>query len=141
MTEPSTRTLTDALNGLREVARAAGLEPEAAVLEGEALAAAVVESAEQAYLDWGEQTGHSDPQAFFDAAHRGRRWRAAPTRLPITPKLWQRSVAPHRRWGHQTPGLPATRLLQRPRSSQRSTLRQSEQQPSQNWRTCSKLSS
>jgi hypothetical protein len=81
MTEPSTRTLTDALNGLREVARAAGLEPEAAVLEGEALAAAVVESAEQAYLDWGEQTGHSDPQAFFDAAHRGRRWRAAPTML------------------------------------------------------------
>jgi hypothetical protein len=81
MTEPSTRTLTDALDALREVAGAAGLEPEAAVREGEALAAAVAESAEHAYLDWGEQTGHSNPQAFFDAAHRGRRWRAAPTML------------------------------------------------------------
>ncbi len=45
------------------------------------MAAAVAESAEGAYLDWGEQTGHADPQAFFDAAHRGRRWRAAPTVL------------------------------------------------------------
>ena len=52
-----------------------------AVREGEALAAAVAESAEQAYRDWCEQTGHQDPQAFFDAAHRGRRWRAAPTAL------------------------------------------------------------
>jgi hypothetical protein len=81
VTEPSTRTLTDALAALRNTAGAAGLEPEAAVREGEALAAAVAESAERAYLDWGEQTGHSDPQAFFDAAHRGRRWRAAPTAL------------------------------------------------------------
>jgi adenylate kinase family enzyme len=81
VTEPSTRTLTDALAALRNTAGAAGLEPEAAVREGEALAAAVAESAERAYLDWGEQTGHSDPQAFFDAAHRGRRWRAAPTVL------------------------------------------------------------
>ena len=81
MTEPSTRTLSDALEVLRTVAGPAGLEPEAAVREGEALAAAVAESAEQAYLDWGAQTGHSDPQAFFDAAHRGRRWRAAPTAL------------------------------------------------------------
>ena len=81
MTGPSTRTLSDALEVLRSVAVPAGLEPEAAVREGEALAGAVAESAEQAYLDWGEQTGHSDPQAFFDAAHRGRRWRAAPTAL------------------------------------------------------------
>ena len=81
MTEPSTRTLADALNALRSAAVAADLEPEAAIREGEAIAAAVAESAEQAYLDWGEQTGHSDPQAFFDAAHRGRRWRAAPTVL------------------------------------------------------------
>jgi hypothetical protein len=51
------------------------------VREGEALAAAVAESAEQAYRDWCEQTGQQDPQAFFDAAHRGRRWRAAPTAL------------------------------------------------------------
>ena len=81
MTEPSTRTLADALDALRNAARAARLDHGAAVREGEALAAAVAESAEHAYLDWGEQTGHPDPQAFFDAAHRGRRWRAAPTAL------------------------------------------------------------
>ena len=81
MTEPSTRTLADALDTLRNAADAAGLEPEAAAGEGEALAAAVAESAEQAYLDWSEQTGNQDPQAFFDAAHRGRRWRSAPTML------------------------------------------------------------
>ena len=81
MTEPSRSTLADALDTLRTAASAAGLETEAAVREGEALAAAVAESADQAYLDWGEQTGRGDPQAFFDAAHRGRRWRAAPTVL------------------------------------------------------------
>jgi SpoVK/Ycf46/Vps4 family AAA+-type ATPase len=81
VTEPSTRTLADALDTLRNAADAAGLEPEAAAGEGEALAAAVAESAEQAYLDWSEQTGQQDPQAFFDAAHRGRRWRSAPTVL------------------------------------------------------------
>jgi hypothetical protein len=81
VTEPSTRTLTEALAALSNTAGVAGLEPEPAIREGEALAAAVAESAERAYLDWGEQTGHSDPQAFFDAAHRGRRWRAAPTAL------------------------------------------------------------
>jgi ATPase family associated with various cellular activities (AAA)/AAA lid domain len=81
VTELPTRTLADALDALRKTAAAAGLEPEAAVREGEALAAAVAESAEQAYLDWGKQTGHQQPQDFFDAAHRGRRWRAAPTVL------------------------------------------------------------
>ena len=81
MTEPSTRTLAAALDELRSLAAGAGLEPEAAVREGEALAAAVAESADQAYRDWGQQTGHPDPQSFFDAAHRGRRWRAAPTLL------------------------------------------------------------
>ena len=81
MTEPSTRTLGAALDELRSAAVVAGLEPEMAVREGEALAAAVAESAEQAYRDWCDQTGHQDPQDFFDAAHRGRRWRAAPTAL------------------------------------------------------------
>ena len=81
MTEPSIRTLGAALEELRSAAIAAGLEPEMAVREGEALAAAVAESAEQAYRDWCDQTGHQDPQDFFDAAHRGRRWRAAPTAL------------------------------------------------------------
>ena len=81
MTEPSTRTLAAALEELRSAAVPAGLEPEMAVREGEALAAAVAESAEQAFRDWCDQTGHQDPQDFFDAAHRGRRWRAAPTAL------------------------------------------------------------
>ena len=81
MTAPSPRTLAAALDEVRGAASAAGLEPESAVREGEALAAAVAESAEQAYRDWCEQTGQQDPQAFFDAAHRGRRWRAAPTAL------------------------------------------------------------
>jgi hypothetical protein len=81
VTKPSTRTLAAALEELRSAAVAAGLEPEMAVREGEALAAAVAESAEQAYRDWCDQTGHQDPQDFFDAAHRGRRWRAAPTAL------------------------------------------------------------
>jgi ATPase family associated with various cellular activities (AAA)/AAA lid domain len=81
VTEPSTRTLGAALDELRSAAVAAGLEPELAVREGEALAAAVAESAEQAYRDWCDQTGHQEPQDFFDAAHRGRRWRAAPTAL------------------------------------------------------------
>jgi ATPase family associated with various cellular activities (AAA)/AAA lid domain len=81
VTEPSTRTLAAALDELGSAAAAARLQPDAAVREGEALAAAVAESAEQAYRDWCEQTGHPDPQSFFDAAHRGRRWRAAPTVL------------------------------------------------------------
>jgi hypothetical protein len=81
VTEPATRTLAAALDELRSAAAAAGLEPDAAVREGEGLSAAVAESAEQAYRDWCEQTGHRNPQAFFDAAHRGRRWRAAPTAL------------------------------------------------------------
>jgi adenylate kinase family enzyme len=81
VTEPPTHALADALDALRHAAADAKLDPEAAVREGEALAAAVAESAERAYLDWGEQTRHPDPQAFFDAAHRGRRWRAAPTVL------------------------------------------------------------
>jgi hypothetical protein len=81
VTEPSTRTLAAALDDLGSAAAAARLQPEAAVREGEALAAAVAESAEQAYRDWCEQTSHPDPQSFFDAAHRGRRWRAAPTVL------------------------------------------------------------
>ena len=81
MTARSPRTLAAALDEVRRAAAAAGLEPQTAVREGEALAAAVAESAEQAYRDWCQQTGHQDPQAFFDAAHRGRRWRAAPTAL------------------------------------------------------------
>jgi len=73
--------VAQALEQLRAAAAAAGLDPGAAAGEGEALAAAVAESASQAYAAWGQQTGHLEAQAFFDAAHRGRRWRAAPTVL------------------------------------------------------------
>jgi adenylate kinase family enzyme len=78
---PPPRSVAQALEQLRAAATAAGLDPGAAAGEGEALAAAVAESASQAYADWGQQTGHAEAQAFFDAAHRGRRWRAAPTVL------------------------------------------------------------
>ena len=143
MTEPSTRTLADALDALRNAASAASLDHEAAVREGEALAAAVAESAEQAYLDWGEQTGHPDPQAFFDAAHRGRRWRAAPTALlgqlvlnrspqaATTPRRSPRSVARRRRSANRTLARPATPLSLRPRSSQRSLHRRCQRLPGQ----------
>jgi hypothetical protein len=43
----------------------------------EQVRAAVAESASQAHMAWAEQTGHRNAQDFFDAAHRGRRWRAA----------------------------------------------------------------
>ena len=132
VTEPSTRTLAAALDELRSAAVAAGLEPEAAVREGEALAAAVAESAEQAYRDWCDQTGHQDPQAFFDAAHRGRRWRAAPTallgQLVVNRSPHAASYAealgrglPRRRRpsAHRTRGPPATQLSPPQRSSAR----------------------
>jgi hypothetical protein len=76
-----TRSLAEALEALRAAAAMAGIDPPAATKEGEALAAAVAESASQAYMAWAEQTGHRNAQDFFDAAHRGRRWRAAPTVL------------------------------------------------------------
>jgi Holliday junction resolvasome RuvABC ATP-dependent DNA helicase subunit len=76
-----TRSLAEALEALRAAAAKAGIDPPAATKEGEALAAAVAESASQAYMAWAEQTGHRNAQDFFDAAHRGRRWRAAPTVL------------------------------------------------------------
>jgi hypothetical protein len=84
VTGPSSRpvpSLATALDALRAAAARAGVDSHAARKEGEALAAAVAESASQAYAEWGEQTGHSEAQDFFDAAHRGRRWRAAPTVL------------------------------------------------------------
>jgi adenylate kinase family enzyme len=78
---PPPHSVAQALEQLRVAATAAGVDAGAAAREGEALAAAVAESASQAYAAWGEQTGHTEAQAFFDAAHRGRRWRAAPTVL------------------------------------------------------------
>lgn len=85
MSAPRTPTLHDALAGLAAVGTTAGLAEADVRGEGAALAAAVAESAPRAAVDWGEQVGSGDgprsTQDFFDAAARGRRWRAAPTRL------------------------------------------------------------
>jgi len=78
-----TRTLTlgEALDVLVEVAGSAGVDATSARAEGCALAAAVAESAPGAPASWSEALGGASTQDFFDAATRGRRWRAAPTAM------------------------------------------------------------
>jgi adenylate kinase family enzyme len=72
--------LADALTALAAVAARAGTDPAAARAEGAALSAAVAEHSPGAPADWLAATGAvGGTQAFFDAASRGRRWRAAPT--------------------------------------------------------------
>ena len=81
----TTPTLAQALDALVTVGRAAGLDGTAVADEGSALAAALAESAPGAPGDWAAQVAPGDAgrdtQSFFDAAARGRRSRAAPTRL------------------------------------------------------------
>ncbi len=77
----SATTLAAALEALRKFAAEAGLDPDQAAAEGEALSAAVAESTLMAHRDWGRQTGRTGAEDFFDAAHRGRRWRGSPTAL------------------------------------------------------------
>ncbi|MGN6634978.1 MAG: AAA family ATPase, partial [Oryzihumus sp.] len=73
-------TLREALDRLVVVASAAGVPPEVARAEGLSLAAAVAESAPGAAPAWADVVGDTaGTQDFFDAAARGRRWRAAPT--------------------------------------------------------------
>jgi adenylate kinase family enzyme len=79
MTTTRTLTLDQALKALAGVAESAGVPAEAARGEGCALAAAVAESAPGAAADWAVGVGGGTTQDFFDAATRGRRWRAAPT--------------------------------------------------------------
>jgi adenylate kinase family enzyme len=79
MTTTRTMTLEQALETLVGVADSAEVRPETARDEGSALAAAVAESAPGAAADWGKAVGGGTTQDFFDAATRGRRWRAAPT--------------------------------------------------------------
>jgi hypothetical protein len=77
---PTAASLTAALDALVAVALSAGVDPDVARGEGEALAATVAEAADGAWLDWAAQTGGGrGAQEFFDAASRGRRWRAGPT--------------------------------------------------------------
>ncbi|HEY8621274.1 MAG TPA: AAA family ATPase [Dermatophilaceae bacterium] len=79
-TSPPT-TLEQALDALVEIAESAGVEAGTARAEGSALAAAVAESAPGAAESWAIAVGGGTTQDFFDAASRGRRWRAAPTAI------------------------------------------------------------
>jgi adenylate kinase family enzyme len=73
-------TLREALATLVDVAVAAGVPGDVARTEGLSLAAAVAESAPGAAPAWAAVVGDAaGTQDFFDAATRGRRWRAAPT--------------------------------------------------------------
>ncbi|NMM23344.1 MAG: AAA family ATPase [Phycicoccus sp.] len=74
-----TLTLDQALVALADVAESAGLDAGTTRAEGAALAAAVAESAPGAATSWAAAVGGATTQDFFDAATRGRRWRAAPT--------------------------------------------------------------
>src|SRR5680860_386689 len=76
---PQSPTLDQALVALVDVAESAGLDAGTARAEGAALAAAVAESAPGAAASWATAVGGATTQDFFDAATRGRRWRASPT--------------------------------------------------------------
>jgi hypothetical protein len=79
--------LAESLQQLTDVAAEAGLDPAAARDEGLRVAAALAEAVPGAASAWAEvaHPGLTDlgriNEAFFDAASRGRRWRAAPTDL------------------------------------------------------------
>ncbi|MEO6145328.1 MAG: AAA family ATPase [Dermatophilaceae bacterium] len=79
MTATRTLTLGQALDALVGVAESAGVSAGTARSEGRALAAAVAESAPGAAASWADAEVGGTTQDFFDAATRGRRWRAAPT--------------------------------------------------------------
>ena len=79
MTSTDPLTLDQALEMLVAVAESAGVGAQTARSEGSALAAAVAESAPGAPADWAKAVGGGTSQDFFEAASRGRRWRAAPT--------------------------------------------------------------
>ena len=88
---PEPGPLAAALAALGEAAAAAGVDPDVARAEGEALAATVAEAAVGAHLDWSAQTGgNRTTEEFFDAASRGRRYRSGPT-----PSLSALAVARH----------------------------------------------
>jgi hypothetical protein len=73
-------SLATALADLGEAAAAAGVDPDVARAEGEAIAATVAEPATGAWEDWSAQTGGDrSVEEFFDAASRGRRFRSGPT--------------------------------------------------------------
>lgn len=70
--------LADALARLTAAATRAQIDTDSARAEGTALAATIAEAAPGAYVDWANQQGLTpDAEAFFVAAQRGRRMRAA----------------------------------------------------------------
>jgi adenylate kinase family enzyme len=73
--------LATALDALTAVAERAGVAAAAARTEGLELVAAVAESAPRAAADWAAAVPGAGTQDFFDAAVRGRRWRAHPTAI------------------------------------------------------------
>src|SRR5215218_10026242 len=77
---PDNSPLAAALATLGEADAAAGVDADLARAEGEAIAATVSEPATGAWQDWSAQTGGDrSVEEFFDAASRGRRFRAGPT--------------------------------------------------------------
>ena len=87
MSRPTESRLAESLEQLTDVAAEAGLDPAAAREEGLRVAAALAESVPGAPTGWARvalpgltELGRIN-EAFFDAASRGRRWRAAPTDL------------------------------------------------------------
>ncbi len=93
----TSKTLRSALDELATAAETAGLDPEAARVEGEQIAAAVCEPSVGAYLDWAGELGRApDPKEFFAAVSKGRRWRAGPT--PLMSQLGNVSVSDAQRY-------------------------------------------
>ncbi|SDE14729.1 AAA family ATPase [Auraticoccus monumenti] len=77
MTDPA---LARALDAVAAAARLAGTDPDTARTEATQLAASVAESSPGAFVDWAEALGgEPSAEAFMATAHRGRRWRSAPT--------------------------------------------------------------
>ena len=87
MTTTEHAALAEGLDRLADIAGEAGLDPAAARDEGLRIAAALAESVPGAAPGWAAAAGLATTDlgavntAFFDAASRGRRWRAGPTDL------------------------------------------------------------
>lgn len=79
----TTTPLGRAIDALAAAGVAGGLAEDTVREEGATFAAAVAESTPDAAADWLAATGRgsADTLPFFEAAQRGRRWRASPTRL------------------------------------------------------------
>ena len=78
----SSPDLAGTLDALADAARTAGVDADAARVEGEQLAASVAESAVGSFVDWCTATGRAiSAQVFMEAAVKGRRFRTSATPL------------------------------------------------------------